>query len=178
MFTITPPTMDKPQFIPIIRPRPGTSAKVLITGEVRWTMTHYYAKRTWPCTLYSCSLCARSIPRRLYAFLPALLPNHTPAILQLTAQSYNQLEKQFRPFADVPTGVAVVRRSGKAKNSPLQVTWAEPNEECQDLAKSAPPIDVEAEMMRIWGLPRRNGNTVCAEYYRHVAELIKRATAD
>jgi hypothetical protein len=172
MFTLERPTMEPTHFVPIVRPRPGTAARVLITGEVRWSMTHFYSGRTWPCTLHSCVLCSHSIPRRLYAFLPCLLPNHVQAILQLTAQAYNQLEKQFRPFADVPLGVAKVSRVGKAKNAPLKVEWSEPNEECRQLAKHAPELDVAAEMLRIWGIPERNGDACEEEYLRRVASFV------
>jgi hypothetical protein len=136
-------------------------------------MTHFHANRTWPCTLYSCPLCSHSIPRRVYAFLPCLLPNHVPAILQLTAQAYAQLEKQFRPFADVPTGVATVTRSGKSKNAPLAVKWTEPNEECQQLAKNAAALDVATEMLRIWNIPARNGDHTEEDYLRRIAAFIK-----
>jgi hypothetical protein len=175
MFSTTPPAMPKARFTPIVRPNPGTNARVLITGEVKWAMTHFVKNRTFPCTHFCCPLCSRSIPRRLYAFLPCLLPNHVSAVLQLTAQAYSQLENQFRPFADQPTGVATVSRSGKAKNSPLKVTWKEPTQEHLDLAKNAPELDVQAEMLRIWGLPARNGESSDKEYSCKIAAIIEDA---
>ena len=173
MFSTDRPATEPSRFVRLVRPRPGETVQTLITGERSWTFVHYAFKRSWPCTLYHCWFCKRELTRRLYAYYPALLRHQTPAILELTANAADRLEKLHLPFQDDPIGILTITRPKTRKNAPLDIAWVTPTPAQRDQAEHACKPDVMTAMFKIWNLPEPNGETDTSEYVAKLESIIE-----
>lgn len=175
MFDRERPTEQPSTFVPLIRVRNGTPTTLLITGDRRWTFTHFAKRRTWPCIGPGCPWCRLHFSRRLYAYYPCLSKDRKPAILELTALAASELEKQHQSFRDDPIGIVTLQRVSKSKNATLQVLWKEATEPLQEEARQAEKPDVEASMMKIWQLPSCTEHTDQEEYQLAVRTVLEAA---
>lgn len=163
--------------VPIVRATGQRPVRVALRGEPRRLFVHFAAGRTWPCTVVHCSLCRASVPRRLYCYYPAYDQHLRPCILELTAQAEAQLLTSMSPHTSEPRGVVQVSRSAHRRNSPVLVEWSEPPEKHATLADALSTEELERALLRIWGLPVRNGEVDDDEWLRRLAATIELRTS-
>jgi hypothetical protein len=164
--SVPPPT------IPLLRAPMGTPLTVALRGEPRRLFLHFAAGRTWPCTQHRCPICKRQIGHRLYAFYPCYTLQMKPAVLELTAQAEGSLLGQMSPHTDEPRGVVQVVRPPGRRNSPVQVRWQPERAEHARLPDALNVEQLENALLRVWGLPPRNGEASHEEWLERVAAVI------
>jgi hypothetical protein len=176
MWVTEPDQGREPPPVPLMRAPAGKELRVLLKGTPRRLFLHYSAGRTWPCTMQHCSLCKRSLSKRLYAFYPCYTPSLRPAILELTAQAESLLLQQMEQFTHEPRGVVRVTRSPVRRNSPVEIDWSEEPAAHAGLPDALSETGLEVALLRVWGLPARNGEATDDEWLARVAEVVRLRT--
>jgi len=174
---ITEPLKNQPKpTVPLLRPKAGGSVKAVLQGEPLRCYVHFASGRSWPCTVHHCSLCKRSIPKRLYAYYPVSGQQGCPGILELTATTDYLLSKQLDEYSQVAAGMVLVRRKPGKRNNPCVIEYTEHIEEEYRGGSGRDLVDLKNQLFRIWNLPLRNGETTEKEYLERVAETIRLRT--
>jgi hypothetical protein len=173
MWLDKPTVEDRKPWVPVFRTRPGQTIEVILIGSPRRLFTHFYRRRTYPCTQHGCVLCKRHLPKRLYCWYPAAEQNGRTGLLELTALSEASLIQQMEPYTHEPSGVARVTRPRGRRNQPCIVEWrqASPSDLTRYERKSEDWC--EEALLRLWDLPRSSGDLTNGTYALHIASIIE-----
>jgi len=164
MWIDAPTIRTENDFIPLIRPKPGKSAVVVLNGPPLRLFCHYFRRRTWPCVGAGCPLCDRRASKRLYSYYPVLSLRGNPAVLELTPVSDQSLARQIAEYSDEPVGVVKVTRPTGRNNLPCEVSWREKRD-----TDPKPNGEIERTFLvrtlcRLWKLPCPDGDPGSADW--------------
>lgn len=165
-----PPTPKKLPHLPLIRLGAGASLKCAITVPTAIGIdTHFFHRRTLPCTGENCPGCADGRPKRWEGYVAvwtAAPSRHV--IIALTPGVAADLQAIAGDNANLRGRLVLFARLGKRTNGRVTIT-AEDN--IVPTEKLPPEPDLRAHMVHIWGLDQSHVGQDAPDYAAEARRL-------
>lgn len=150
-WSATPPTDESNYGYRLIRcPAFKALRAIILNSTLLGTRTHYHKARTLPCDGLNCTRCQEGLPWRWHAYLAVLAgENRERCILELTAQSAEQLKPTLAEFGTLRGTEIMIQRPSQKPNGRVRLL-ARRNGVPHEAWPDEP--DVGKIMLHIWGL--------------------------
>lgn len=135
---------------------------IVIQEDLLGCNTHFWTKRTVPCTDKGCPACAAAMPSRWHAYVAAIDPaNHVIFLFEATAKAALAFEQYRDTYKTLRGCHFSASRPKRQKNAAVQI-MTKP----ADLNRFTlpPPIDLKKALSVIWQLPASALETPIAEH--------------
>ena len=151
-FTSTPPEKSSGSGLRLLRtPSPGKLIAVVTSDDLVGCPTHFYNKRTVPCTPPDCPACAASYPWRWHGYLSASdLKTHEHFLFEMTAQAVEPLTLYRQRHHTLRGCMFEASRLGLHANGRVVIRCKPVDLTQVDLPKSP---DLIACLCHIWNVP-------------------------
>ncbi len=159
---------DRPQFIPIISPRPGSQTHCIITSD-SWVgvYTHFIDQRTRPCTgsEIDCEGCFQKRGRRWKAYLCGIMVGTgRKCIIELTTNAMESCPGLIEAGPTLRGKRITLWRRNAAKNAPSHCRIDPPT--VGQLIP--PPVDLMTALCQVWGtVPEHNDDSGQSEGFQN-----------
>jgi len=133
-------------------PAKGTVELVVLSHDVVGRVTHFFQKRTRPCTREGCPACAAGVRKEWHGYIACWYERQQrKVILEVTAGPGRGLGRMFDQFRTL-RGCTIVL--GRKDNRPNGEVWLRGGREVMSGVTLAPEPDLRPILLRMWQVER------------------------